>query len=198
MESGKIAEVHRSEVEETLPELDEIKDKELRDKVIDAWAKALVECDYESLDQLQFGAKYDELDYESQVNHTREVTQCAITLTETLIDSRDLDVDRDAIVAGALLHDISKFHETSPTQKEKTELGEMVPHPHYGIHMLAEAGLSHHIQHIVLVHTHASKPQPKTIEAQLVVLADLAAADAIFWDNLEEVHFDIQAKVIHD
>lgn len=196
MGSDNGLEAARQEVEEALPELDEISDEELREKVVEVWAKGLYESDYESIDQEAWGGGYDEISDETQLFHVREVTQCAIALTDTLKETRDLDVDRDTVVAGALLHDISKFHETSPDAEEWTELGQMLDHPHYAVHMLAEAGLSTHLQHIALVHTHRSKPQPKTMEAELVVLADLAAADAIFWDNAEELLFDIQAESV--
>lgn len=194
MVSDDSLEAARREVREAVPEFDEIADDELREKVLDVWATALVEGEYDSLDQVTWGGGYDEITDEGQTLHAREVTRCAIALADTLVETRDLDVDRDVVVAGALLHDVSKFHETAPGTTEKTELGELLTHPHYTVHMLEEAGLSRHLQHIALVHTHRSKPMPKTMEAQIVVLADAASADAIFWDNAGELLFELHIE----
>ena len=164
-----------------LQEVDEIESDTLRDTVVDVWARALVRSEYETVDQVEFLRGHESVD-ESLVTHTREVTRCALSLTDTLLESRDVNIDRDAVVAGALLHDISKFHETSPDSVQ-TPLGEMIPHPHFAIHLLEESGLSYHIQHIVLSHTHKSGVNPTTIESRIVMLADIVAADTVFWET---------------
>lgn len=196
MSSDSEIQAVRAKIESALPELDEISDDELREMVVDVWATGLVESDYDSLNQLKFGSGFDNLGEESQVHHVREVTRCALALADTLRETRDIDIDRDAVAAGGLLHDVSKFHEKSPDREGWTELAEMLPHPHYAVHMLADAGLSHHLQHIVLAHTDRSNPQPKTIEAQLVLLGDLASGDAIFWNDVSELMFDVQGETI--
>lgn len=184
----------KREVEQALPEIQEIEDTDIREKVIAVWAEGLVESGYESVDDLKFGSGL--VQDETQVDHIREVTQLAIAMIDTLVDFRDIDVDRDTVIAGALLHDISKFVETAPDVKKWTEFAELIPHPHYAVHMLESAGISTHIQHIALTHTHRSKPQPATIEAQIVKLADIASAESIYWDNKGDLLFEVQTESI--
>lgn len=178
-------------IKEALPEIEEISDPDIREGVIDAWSIALAESDYETLETLEFGPGYDRIGRQRQVLHVREVTECAIALSDTLAETRGLQVNRDEVVAGALVHDITKFYETSPDVEGYTELGKLIPHPHYAIHVLERAGLSRNIQHITLVHTSGSKPQPKTIEATIVILADIASASSIWWSSAEELLFEI-------
>lgn len=186
----------KESITDALPELQQISDPEMRDGVIEAWVIAFDESEYESLDQLEFGPAYDQIGRQSQVRHVREVTQCAIALADTLIETRGVELNRDEIIAGALVHDITKFYETSPNVEGYTELGEFIPHPHYAIHVLERAGLSRHIEHITLVHTSGSKPQPKTLEATIVILADIASASSIWWHSADELLFNINVSNI--
>lgn len=188
--------LERELIEKALPELNEISDADIRQGVVDAWAIAFSESEYESLDQLEFGPGYEQIGRQRQVLHVREVTQCAMALAETVAETRDVDIDWDDMIAGALVHDITKFYETSPNFEGYTELGELIPHPHYAIHILERADLSRHIQHITLVHTSGSKPQPKTLEATIVILADIASASSIWWNSAEELLFEIDVENI--
>ncbi|WP_338727446.1 HD domain-containing protein [Haladaptatus sp. DJG-WS-42] len=187
----------RQEVEAAFPELAEIADPVLRAQVTDVWTKTYLESDYESLDALLFGGGFEETDAnERQVSHTREVTRCALALADTLVEGREIEIRRDDVVAGALLHDMSKLLETSSAGQTWTELGELIPHPHFAVSLLEDAGISRHIQHIVLAHTYGSTPQPKTIEAHLVMVADLVSANAIFWEHEGEIHFNLVGSPI--
>jgi len=77
------------------------------------------------------------------------------------------------------LHDVSKAYEIDG--EDTAELQEWLPHPHYSIHLLAEAGVSHHLQHIVFTHSEISGIEPRSIEARIVRVADEIACDGIFW-----------------
>ncbi len=174
------------EVTESFPGIDEIEDTELQKMIKGVWATALVRSEYSGIEEPDFLVTENEND-ESLVSHTRDVTQCAVALTDTLIEARGSNIDRDAVVAGALLHDVSKLHETSP-DSARTPLGEQIPHPHYAVHMLENAGVPPYIQHIVLTHTHKSGPTPNSIEARIVMAADVVAADTVFWDTDETLN----------
>ena len=66
---------------------------------------------------------------------------------------------------------------------ELSELADWLPHPHYSVHLLAEAGLSLEIQNIALSHTELSNVEPKTLEGKIVELADLLVTHATFWEK---------------
>lgn len=173
----------RTQIREAFPALEEVADEDLRQKIVDIWEGALRENGYESIHEVPWwppfhgavGEKY-------QVPHVNDVVSCAIALTDELCSCQpELDVNRDLVVAGALLHDVSKVYEVSGD--ETTELHDWLPHPHYAVHLIADAGLSEHLQHIALAHSGISNVEPRSIEARLVRVADEIACDGIFWSE---------------
>lgn len=173
----------KTTVREVFPHLEEIEDSELRDQVAGALNDALESSTYDSVEEVPWWPpaqdSFDE--WKSNATHIRDVTSIAIVLADTLSERFAGDVDRDTVVAGALLHDISKFHELKGD--EVSAWHDWVPHPHYGVHLLAKAGLSKRLQHIVLSHTAKSAVEPQSIEAQIVATADRMAVHGIYQEQ---------------
>jgi len=170
----------REQVVEAFPELDRIADDELRAGVVDAWELALAENGVTDLAALPwFPPEQHELELpeERAVAHVRDVTQCAIGLAETLCERRGTDLSMDLVVAGALVHDISKPYEFDGM--DETPTFGLLGHPYYGVHVVEAAGLPVELGHVVLSHTPRTSVEPATIEAELVRVADEAAAAAI-------------------
>jgi len=173
-------------VTETFPELEEIESDELREGVIDVWATGLEESQFDALEDIPWAPHYEHVvGDESTIPHIRDVTRFSIELTDSLTERRDVDVDRDLVVAGALLHDASKLFEHTRTSHDT--IRELLEHPHYGVHMVARAELPVELQHIVLAHTTNSAVEPKTMEAKIVQLADLLAAESIFYEATGDI-----------
>lgn len=171
---------HRDAVETVFPELDRIEDDDLRGRVVDAWATAMADNGVTDLEDVPwFPPAQRDLDLPDEflIPHVRDVTRGALALTETLSERRAVDVSSDLVAAGALVHDISKLYEFDGT--EPTAIERLLGHPHYGVHVVAAAGLGPEIAHIVLSHTSRTAIEPATIEAALVRRADEAAAAAI-------------------
>lgn len=184
----------RKEIIEAYGSLDRIEDEELRIMVIDIWEKALKVNGYESIYDLTWWPPFLEATGEQyQVDHVRDVTKCAIAIMESLEETQEgLDVDRNLVIAGALLHDVSKAYEIDG--EDTSELQEWLPHPHYSIHLLAEAGASQHLQHIVFTHSEISGVEPRSIEARIVRVADEIACDGIFWTETGELWEDLSKE----
>jgi HD superfamily phosphodiesterase len=113
---------------------------------------------------------------ERLVPHIRDVTQGASMLAQTFID-RGYDISLDTVIAGALVHDVSKLYEFDGM--DQTAVGRLLGHPHYGVHIVSQAGLPVEVAHIVLSHTRRTAIDPATIEAEIVRRADETAASAI-------------------
>lgn len=179
----------RKEIVQAFPAIDEIGDAELRDKVIEAISKSIEESTHGSLHDIPFAPRFHEyIGKKTQVEHINEVTEVAISIADSLTEVfSELDLDRDAIIAGALLHDISKAYEYHPMdhEEEETELGEMVKHPHYAAHLLAREDFPLEIIHIVMAHTGETTIEPQTIEAYIVSTADHIAVRGLFWSEAE-------------
>ena len=167
-------------VRAAFPELDAIEDDELRAGVVSAWATAIRENDIGDLTEVPWLPPTQRelgLDDEWLVTHVRDVTACAVTLAETLLERRAVDLSLDTVIAGALVHDVSKLSEFDGTSE--TAVYNLLGHPYYGVHVVVAAGLPVELAHIVLSHTSRTTVEPATIEAELIRRADEVAAAAI-------------------
>lgn len=180
-----------TEVREAFPELDEISDAALREKTIEVWVTALEASEFESLHEIPWVPGFIPIvgREEDQIGHIRQVTAGCLAIADTLTAMRPgLELDRDLLVAGSLLHDISKLHEIAEEAAAGaadgyTELNAYLPHPHYSVHQLAEAAFPPKMLNLVLAHTEMSKVEPQSIEAKIVESVDLLVTDATFWEK---------------
>ena len=107
------------------------------------------------------------------ITHIRKVTQACINAYEILDDfytQNGVPLNRDYIVAGALLHDVGKFLEYTlldgkPVDRHKKEL---LRHPISGAILVASEGLPEEIVHIVALHSFEGEKSYKTQEATFV------------------------------
>lgn len=167
-------------VRAVFPELEAIDDEELRAGVIRAWTTAMEENDIDDLAEIPWLPPTQRelgLDDEWLVPHVRDVTACAIALAETVLDRRVVDLSLDTVVAGALVHDVSKLAEFNGM--EETKVYDLLGHPYYGVHVVVAADLPVELAHVVLSHTSRTRVEPATIEAELVKRADEVAAATI-------------------
>ncbi len=167
-------------VRTAFPEIDALEDDDLRAGVTDAWTTAMAENGVDDLSAVPWLPPVQRelgLDDEYLVDHVRDVTTCAIGLAETLVKRRGADLSLDTVVAGALVHDVSKLAEFDGT--DETEIYGLLGHPYYGVHVVARAGLPVEMAHVVLSHTSRTAVEPATLEAELVRRADEVASAAI-------------------
>ena len=177
-------------VRSAFPELDAIEDTDLRAGVIDAWSTAILENDVDDLTTVPWlppAQRELGLPDEYLVPHVRDVAACAVGLAETLLERRagTLSLDMDTVVAGALVHDVSKLAEFDGL--DETEIYTLLGHPYYGVHVVARANLPVELAHIVLSHTSRTPVEPATIEAALVRRADEIAAASIRWRATDDL-----------
>ena len=174
-----------ADVEDVFPEVRSITDETLRGGVAAAWTSACADAGIGTPEELRavpwfppserrLGIPEGE---ETLVAHVRDVTALSVDMAETLEDRRDAGVDRDLLLAGALVHDVSKLAEFDG--HHPTPVGDLLGHPYWGVHVVASAGLPVELAHVVLSHTHRTNVEPAFVEAELVSRADRAAANAI-------------------
>ena len=169
-------------VRSAFPELEEIRDEQLRQQVLDVWVRAVDDSGYDDLEAVPWWPPAErnlEGGTVPTIEHVGAVTRIAIGIADSMAESVGTEIDRDVVVAGALLHDISKLYELDG--EDTGELHEWVPHPHYGVHVLADAGFPAHLQHIAVSHSPNSAVEPRTIEAEIVSRADELAVQGLFW-----------------
>jgi len=167
-------------VRAAFPAVEAIDDERLRAGVVDAWTAAMADAGIDDLEAVPWLPPTQRdlgIEGATLADHVRDVTDCAVALAETLVERRDAAVDLDTVLAGALVHDVSKLAEFEGI--ERTAVGRLLGHPYYGVHVVARANLPVEMAHIVLSHTSRTTVEPATLEADIVRRADEVAAAAI-------------------
>ncbi|MFB6251323.1 MAG: HD domain-containing protein [Halobellus sp.] len=177
-------------VRAALPELDAIEDEDLRAGVIEAWTTAIAENEIDDLRSVPWLPPTQRdlsIPDEYLIDHVRDVAAGAISFVAALLDRRGavLDIDTDVLIAGALVHDVSKLAEFSGM--ESTEVHDLLGHPYYGVHLVAQVDLPIELAHIVLSHTSRTNVEPATIEAEMIRRIDEVAAAAIRWRSTDDL-----------
>ncbi len=172
-----------------LPYLDEIKNDEIREKVIDAWAISLSENGFEYISQVPGLPALDYLC--SQPDHYYIVTRLSLAIYDAYNAKLDtpLDLDRDILVAGALCHDLGNTYEYSIKRRQaweddiKKEGFPCLRHPFYGAHLAMVVGLPDGVAHICAAHAGEGKQIKRSLAGTIV-----SVVDALFWEVLRSAN----------
>ena len=122
----------------TLPELGEIKDVGLRDKVIAVWDEALEKKGWniETLKRMPFTLLIAEVNI-SFIEHVRTVCRMCVAMEKELNEMYGdrVNLNHDHLVAGALLADVGKIYEYDDIDGKfvKSEHGKYLRHPFSGV-----------------------------------------------------------------
>lgn len=174
-------------VRETFPKIDDIEDYDLRSGTIDAWTLSLSQTGTTDLEAVPWfppaQARIDRPE-ERLVDHVRDVVKAADALA-SVVAARGTSISQDLVLAGALVHDVSKLFEFDGF--EETPIGDLLGHPHYGVYVIGAVDLPVELAHIVLSHTSRTTVEPATIEAEVVRRADEVAASAIRADAVSDL-----------
>jgi putative nucleotidyltransferase with HDIG domain len=175
------ASISAGEVLSIFPELAEISDESLRQKVATIWQEVFAESPWKSLQEVPKNPATLPSSI-TLVAHTRSVTRQALAIAEVAKEIHGLDFDRDILIAAANLHDVSKLVEYEPKDDGGAglgEFGEKVQHGMYGVHEALNHGLPLDVIHAIAVHTKHSHDLPRTWEALIVHYADYVDTDGL-------------------
>lgn len=172
--------VSRDHILTTFPELREITDDQLRDAVVDIWREVLAESAWGSIADVP-KHPYKIPATRNLVDHTRSVTQMALAVAEVSERIQGIGFDRDLLIAGANLHDVSKLLEFEPSDDggQASVFGHLIQHGFYGAHKIFEKGLPLELAHNVIAHTTTSRYVPQTWEAVIVHYVDYLDSDGL-------------------
>lgn len=160
-----------------------IKDKALRAKVLDILRNPTLDIDSPklSVEECPAGA-YQHHSYSGGLlQHTVGVTQLSITLCDLVENVYGGEIDRDTVLAGALIHDIMKCYTYEPRgdgSYMSSTLGERVDHLTLLVAELYKRGFPVDVIHVAASHHGDVSPvKPRTMEALIVSIADLADSE---------------------
>jgi len=169
----------KDEVEKLWPELSWIKDDDLRDKTARTWELALSRSvlKAENLDKIPFTLLCGPDMKVSFMAHKRCVVHIARESGEKInkFFGKDLPVNMDVLISGAILADVGKLLEYELDKDGKTvqgRYGQYIRHPFSGVSIAEECGVPPEVCHIIASHAHEGDLVKRTTEAYIVHHAD--------------------------
>ncbi len=173
----------RKDIVVALPELSLIEDAALREKVIDVWEEALKTGGFSlwDLKNMPFTLLADNVSV-TFLEHVRAVCQMCVGMADVIVKSygKRVPINKDVLVAGALLADIGKmieFEKRTDGTLRKGHRGEMLRHPFSGVGLAFKHGLPYEVMHIIAVHSKEGDFVRRSPEAIIYHHAEFADFD---------------------
>jgi hypothetical protein len=160
-----------------LPELEDIHDTDLRDKIIAVWEDALTmgQWQIDDLKRMPFTLLVQGVEI-TFIEHVRTVCQMCIAMEKTLTDAYGdrIKIHHDYLVAGALIADVGKLLEFSEKggSFEKGELGKYLRHPFTGVGLCYRHDVPYQVAHLSAVHSKEGEGGFRSAEAIIFHHAD--------------------------
>ncbi len=174
----------REKLIEILPEIKWIGDADLREKVIATWIDGLERGGWTPEDVARMPFTLAKKVSASFAQHVRSVTRVCAAVSDTfdeIYNGVDLKLDRDLLLAGALLHDVGKLVEMEEVDGafRKTAAGKLVRHAFSGVALADAHGVPAAVQHIIGTHSKEGDPFKRTPESIICHFADFMNFDPI-------------------
>jgi len=115
------------------------------------------------------------------LQHTISVTRIALLLSDLVEKLYGGTVNKDHVIAGTILHDIMKCYTYTYDNKGEfttSELGEKIDHLSLSVSEMYQREFPIEVIHIVASHHGEASPvRPKTVEALIISIADMADSE---------------------
>ncbi len=156
---GNVLSLSKEELEELIPEFNEIRDPDLRAKALAVWEEGMELGGWtvEGLAEIPFTLLAEDVDV-TFIEHVRTGCRLCIAMEQVLMDAygERMQIDHDALVAGALLADIGKLIEYRREADGKTVFADMyryLRHPFTGVALAYKHGIPESILHVIATHS---------------------------------------------
>jgi len=156
--------IEKRDIENCFSELAWIQDKDLRSKVISVWKNAADKGQWHHLQDIPFTLIFEHSGL--LVDHTKRIT----TLVRNVGNTREENLNKDYLIAGALLHDVGKLleYEMKDGKIVKSTFGQKTRHPAAGAQLAETCGLPPEVVHIIAAHSHEGDTMNRTAEAIII------------------------------
>ena len=145
-------------------ELKWINSSDIKEKIITVWQKAAEKGGWNTLDEVPFTLLFENSG--KLTDHTKRVTR----LVKSVMDLREEPLNKDYLIAGALLHDVGKIVEYERVDGKivKGKFGQRFRHPVSGAKLAWQCGVPDEIVHIIYAHSHEGDKTERSPEAFIV------------------------------
>ncbi|MBL8746925.1 MAG: HDIG domain-containing protein [Phycisphaerae bacterium] len=174
-------------ISELFPNLMDIRDASLRDKVAAVWDEALTSgCGgkgwtFDQIRAIPFTLLAGKIDLRF-VEHLNSCCKQCIAIAGVLkeVFGERVPVNLDYLIAGSLLADVGKmleFDKDAGGKVIKGHYGDMLRHPFSGVALCFKHGIPAEVMHIVATHSHEGDKVERTIESWIFHHADFIDFD---------------------
>ena len=170
----------KEKVLEIWPEINWIKNNDLKEKTLDAWVYAIEQSPLapKDLEEIPFSLLIKDCNI-SFMNHKRTCVQLAVDLANKMMANfgDEIKVDMDIMISGAILIDVGKLleYEMKDGKLSTSDYGKVVRHPFSGVAIAARFGLPPEVQHIIGTHSKEGDLGKRTVESIIVHHADFVS-----------------------
>jgi putative nucleotidyltransferase with HDIG domain len=167
----------REKIIELIPEINLISDAELREKTLQIWEEAIKAGGWkpEDLNKIPFTLLIKDAPV-TFLEHTRGVTKVCLAVADVFAEvyGDRIPINRDYLLAGALLHDIGKLLEFTVNDGTviKSKSGRYLRHPFSGVGICYSYALPDEVLHIIAVHSKEGDGGWRSAEAIILHHAD--------------------------
>jgi putative nucleotidyltransferase with HDIG domain len=165
------------EILELWPEIEWIRDQDLRERTAETWELALKRSalKVKDLKRIPFtllvpGITVSFLEHKKCVVHIAR--DCGLKINEFF--GSQLPVDMDVLIAGAILADVGKLleYELDGEKPVQSKYGKYLRHPFSGVSLAEQAGVPPEVCHIIAAHADEGNLVKRSTEAYIVHHAD--------------------------
>ncbi len=172
----------RDEIKKIWPEIEWIKDADLKEKTYQCWEYAIENSVLSAtdLEVIPFSLLINDCKI-SFMNHKRTCVHLAVEMAKVMQNNfgKEIEIDMDLLISGAILIDVGKLleYEMVDGKLSTSKAGKLVRHPFSGIAIADRFGLGPEIQHIIGTHSKEGDLGKRTVESIIVHHADFVSFD---------------------
>jgi putative nucleotidyltransferase with HDIG domain len=169
-----------TQVRDALPEIGDIEDDRLRERVVEAWTLGLERGGWRSIEAIPYAWNISEV---TNAEHVRGVTRIAVQSAREAAEFHGADPDLDTVRAAALLHDVGKCYEyvdhvsEDRVDPDREYADGAVPHSLSGYALAHEVGCPLAVQRAI-PHVIGEVPE-RTLAAEILKSANAVSSNAI-------------------
>ena len=170
----------KQKVKKIWPEIEWIKDEDLKQKVLDCWVYAIENSvlSPEDLEVIPFSLLIKDCNV-TFMNHKRTCVQLSVEIAKRMKENfgDEIQIDMDLLIAGAILIDVGKLLEYDKADGKLTtsKAGKLLRHPFSGVALADRFGLPPEVQHIIAYHAKEGDLAKRNVEAIIVHHADFVS-----------------------
>jgi len=170
----------KEKVLEIWPEINWIKNPELKEKVLQCWIYAIEKSvlSIEDLENIPFSLLIENCKI-SFMNHKSTAVQLSVEIAKKMKENfgDEISIDMDILKAGAILIDVGKLIEYDKVDGQLTtsKAGKLLRHPFSGVSIADRFALPPEVQHIIAYHSKEGDLAKRSVEAIIVHHADFVS-----------------------